>query len=282
MDRFVTVSRHAPRLPATPTRALMLAALAVAAGLPAIAAAQAPAWPAKPVRVIFPYPPGGGTDAVGRIATNALTEQLGQTFVVDTRPGASGQIGTEVASKSPADGYTLVLGNVVLWKAWRAGRAVTLVESKNLYRCLQWGTVLMAAGTLLGAVWADQAWGRFWGWDPKEVGALIILLVYLIPLHLRYVGSVGPTGLAAWAVLGFLSVVWSWYGVNFILGAGLHAYAFGNGGQHIVLPLAALQVVLTTWQLVSIKRALKAGARERGSEGASAGAEPPRAPGLGE
>ena len=176
----------------------------------------------------------------------------------------------------------LVLGNVVLWKAWRAGRAVTLVESKNLYRCLQWGTVLMAAGTLLGAVWADQAWGRFWGWDPKEVGALIIILVYLIPLHLRYVGSVGPTGLAAWAVLGFLSVVWSWYGVNFILGAGLHAYAFGNGGQHIVLPLAALQVVLTTWQLVSIKRALKAGARERGSEGASAGAEPPRAPGVGE
>ena len=164
----------------------------------------------------------------------------------------------------------LVLGNVVLWKAWRAGRAVTMVESKNLYRCLQWGTVLMAAGTLLGAVWADQAWGRFWGWDPKEVGALIIILVYLIPLHLRYVGTVGPNGLAAWSVLGFLSVVWSWYGVNFILGAGLHAYAFGSGGMHIVLPIAGLQVVVTTWQLVAIKRALKAGA--------SAGDTPPQPP----
>jgi len=87
-------------------------ALAAAAAvlLPATAIAQA--WPAKPVRVIFPYPPGGGTDAVGRIATNALAEQIGQPFVVDTRPGASGQIGTEVASKAPADGYTLVLGNV--------------------------------------------------------------------------------------------------------------------------------------------------------------------------
>lgn len=87
-------------------------ALAAAAALLLPATAIAQAWPAKPVRVIFPYPPGGGTDAVGRIATNALAEQIGQPFVVDTRPGASGQIGTEVASKAPADGYTLVLGNV--------------------------------------------------------------------------------------------------------------------------------------------------------------------------
>jgi tripartite-type tricarboxylate transporter receptor subunit TctC len=112
MDRFVTLSRRTSGAPAASRLAPLLAALTVAAGLPATAAAQAPAWPAKPVRVIFPYPPGGGTDAVGRIATNALAEQLGQTFVVDTRPGASGQIGTEVASKAPADGYTLVLGNV--------------------------------------------------------------------------------------------------------------------------------------------------------------------------
>jgi len=149
----------------------------------------------------------------------------------------------------------LVLGNVMLWQAWRQRRAVTADESRMLYRCLQWGTVLMAAGTLLGAVWADQAWGRFWGWDPKEVGALLIILTYLIPLHLRYVGVVGPTGLAAWSVLGFISVIWGWYGVNFILGAGLHAYAFGSGGQEIVLPLTAVQIALTSWQLWSIRRA---------------------------
>ena len=152
----------------------------------------------------------------------------------------------------------LVLGNIVLWKAWRARRAVTADESRTLYRCIQWGTVLMATGTLLGAVWADQAWGRFWGWDPKEVGALMIVLTYLIPVHLRYVGAVGPTGLAGWSVLGFLSVVWSWYGVNFVLGAGLHAYAFGSGGQWIVFPLAIAQIALTTWQLTSIRRATRA------------------------
>ena len=78
----------------SPLRAVVTAAATVAAAASVLvpAAAIAQAWPVKPVRVIFPYPPGGGTDAVGRIATNALGEQLGQTFVVDTRPGASGQI----------------------------------------------------------------------------------------------------------------------------------------------------------------------------------------------
>ncbi len=79
--------------------------------------------------------------------------------------------------------------------------------------------VLIAAGTLLGAFWADYAWGRFWGWDPKEDCALLILLTYLVPLHLRYIGVVGPTGLAGWSVLGINAVVMSWYGVNFLLQA---------------------------------------------------------------
>jgi len=151
-----------------------------------------------------------------------------------------------------------VLGNIVLTRAMLARREVTADEGRGLYRCLQVGVVLIAAGTLLGAVWADQAWGRFWGWDPKEVWALVILLTYLVPLHLRFVGVVGPTGLAAWSVFGFLSVVMSWYGVNFLLGTGLHAYAFGNGGQMIVLPLCAVQIIVTAITLVLIKRSAAA------------------------
>ena len=151
-----------------------------------------------------------------------------------------------------------VLGNIVLTRALMARREVTADEGRGLYRCLQVGVVLIAAGTLLGAVWADQAWGRFWGWDPKEVWALVILLTYLVPLHLRFVGVVGPTGLAAWSVFGFLSVVMSWYGVNFLLGTGLHAYAFGNGGQMIVLPLCAVQIIVTAITLVLIKRSAAA------------------------
>jgi len=76
------------------------------------AAAMAQPYPTKTVRLISPYPPGGGTDATARIIALALGEQMGQQVIVDSRGGASGRIGTELAAKSPADGYTLVLGNV--------------------------------------------------------------------------------------------------------------------------------------------------------------------------
>ena len=79
------------------------------AALPAGVAGQG--YPAKPVRLISPYPPGGGTDAVARTLAQSLSAQLGQQVVVDTRPGANGAIGTEIGAKSPADGYTLLLGN---------------------------------------------------------------------------------------------------------------------------------------------------------------------------
>lgn len=77
----------------------------------AVTAAAQP-YPAKTVRLISPYPPGGGTDATARIIAQALGDQMGQQVIVDSRGGASGQIGTELAAKSPPDGYTLVLGNV--------------------------------------------------------------------------------------------------------------------------------------------------------------------------
>jgi tripartite-type tricarboxylate transporter receptor subunit TctC len=73
---------------------------------------HAQSYPSKPVRLVSPYPPGGGTDAAARIIAQALGDQLGQQVVVDTRGGASGMIGTEIASRAAPDGYTLVLGNV--------------------------------------------------------------------------------------------------------------------------------------------------------------------------
>jgi ABC-type transport system involved in cytochrome c biogenesis permease subunit len=99
------------------------------------------------------------------------------------------------------------------------------------YRAIQIGVVLLAAGTLLGGFWAAESWGRFWGWDPKEVWALIALLCYVIPLHARYVGWVKEFGLAVCSVVCFASVVMAWYGVNFVLGAGLHSYGFGGGND---------------------------------------------------
>lgn len=129
----------------------------------------------------------------------------------------------------------LVLGNfAVALYAFRPGSPAIAQHLKHLYRAVQVGVLLIAAGTILGGLWADVSWGRFWGWDPKEVWALIVLLTYLALLHGRFAGWVGGFGLAAGAVLCFLTVLMSWYGVNFLLGAGLHSYGFGTGGQAYV------------------------------------------------
>jgi cytochrome c biogenesis factor len=108
-----------------------------------------------------------------------------------------------------------------------------------LYRTLQIGVVLLAAGTVLGGVWANYSWGRFWGWDPKETWALIALLGYLTVLHGRFAGWLGPFGFAVASTIAFLGVLMAWYGVNFVLAAGLHSYGFGGGG----LPYVAAAVV---------------------------------------
>ena len=89
-------------------RAMLCAALAL--GAAQLALAQS--YPAKPLRLISPYPPGGGTDATARIIAQSLGDQMAQQVVVDSRGGASGRIGTELAAKALPDGYTMVLGNV--------------------------------------------------------------------------------------------------------------------------------------------------------------------------
>ncbi len=109
-----------------------------------------------------------------------------------------------------------------------------------LYRAIQIGVILLASGTILGGVWANYSWGRFWGWDPKETWALIALLGYLALLHCRFTGWVGPFGLAVGSVVGFLGILMAWYGVNFVLASGLHSYGFGGGG----LPYVGTFVVL--------------------------------------
>jgi len=116
-----------------------------------------------------------------------------------------------------------------------------------VYRALQIGVLLLAIGTILGAVWANYSWGRFWDWDPKETWALIALLGYLFILHGRIAGKWGGFGLAVGAVLGFQSIIMAWYGVNFILGVGLHSYGFGTGG----LP-AAIGFVLVEFAFVAL------------------------------
>jgi ABC-type transport system involved in cytochrome c biogenesis permease subunit len=99
------------------------------------------------------------------------------------------------------------------------------------YRVLQVGVLLLTTGIILGGIWAHFSWGRFWGWDPKETWALIALLCYLAPLHGRLVGWIGDFGIQVASIVSFNAVLMAWYGVNFVLGTGLHSYGFGTGGS---------------------------------------------------
>ena len=80
-------------------------------------------------------------------------------------------------------------------------------------------------GTVLGGIWADQSWGRFWGWDAKENGALLIVIWNAILLHARWSGIARVRGIAAIAIFGNVVTAWSWFGTN-MLGVGLHSYGF--------------------------------------------------------
>jgi tripartite-type tricarboxylate transporter receptor subunit TctC len=84
--------------------------LALAATPLLCASAFAQAWPAKPIRIVVPFPPGGGTDTIARETSQRVAAATGWTFVIDNKPGAGGNLGVDAVAKSPADGYTLVLG----------------------------------------------------------------------------------------------------------------------------------------------------------------------------
>lgn len=139
---------------------------------------------------------------------------------------------------------SLCLGNVVLGTHLFKPTAVPEIQNLTLYmyRAMQIGVILLAAGTILGGVWADYSWGRFWGWDPKEVWALIALLLYIAVLHGRFSGWLKGFGFVVSTVLSFMGVLMAWYGVNFVLGVGLHSYGFGSGGGLYVSTYLGLQL----------------------------------------
>jgi cytochrome c-type biogenesis protein CcsB len=127
-----------------------------------------------------------------------------------------------------------------------------------LYRVLQLGVLLLAAGTILGGVWANYSWGRFWGWDPKETWALIALLCYIVTLHGRLAGWWTQFGLVVASVVCFLAVLMAWYGVNFVLGKGLHSYGFGIGGETYVATFVMVDlafVAFAIWRYRTSRRA---------------------------
>ena len=121
-------------------------------------------------------------------------------------------------------------------------------EAANSLERMTYGVVCFAtlfslAGTVLGGIWADQSWGRFWGWDPKENGALLIVLWCAILLHARLGGQIGQRGLMMLAIFGNVITSFSWFGVN-MLGVGLHSYGFMDTAYPWLVAFAASQLAL--------------------------------------
>ena len=97
--------------------------------------------------------------------------------------------------------------------------------ARMTYGVVCFATLFSFVGTVLGGIWADQSWGRFWGWDPKENGAVLIVLWCAITLHARWGGFIRQRGLMIMALFGNIVTSFSWFGVN-MLGVGLHSYGF--------------------------------------------------------
>jgi ABC-type transport system involved in cytochrome c biogenesis permease subunit len=131
---------------------------------------------------------------------------------------------------------------------------------RMVYGVICFATLFSFVGTVLGGIWADQSWGRFWGWDPKENGALLIVIWCALILHARWGGYIRARGLMIMAVFGNVITAFSWFGVN-MLGVGLHSYGFMNKAFPWLVAFMVSQLVVMAIALPKPEnwRGLKAG-----------------------
>ena len=120
--------------------------------------------------------------------------------------------------------------------------------ARAAYGILAFAVLASFIGTMLGGIWADQSWGRFWGWDPKENGAILIVLWCAICLHARWGGLVRREGLMQLLVFGNIVTAWSWFGTN-LLGVGLHSYGFTESGFKwlMIFWISQLAIIALGW-----------------------------------
>jgi ABC-type transport system involved in cytochrome c biogenesis permease subunit len=123
---------------------------------------------------------------------------------------------------------------------------------RMVYGITCFATLFSFVGTVLGGIWADQSWGRFWGWDPKENGALLIVIWCAVVLHARWGGMVRDRGVMNLSLVGNIITSWSWFGVN-MLGVGLHSYGFMDSAFKWLVLFIASQVLLMSFGLLPLK-----------------------------
>jgi cytochrome c-type biogenesis protein CcsB len=134
----------------------------------------------------------------------------------------------------------------------KPGTAFGTALSKMVYGIICFATFFSFIGTVLGGIWADQSWGRFWGWDPKENGALLIVIWCAIILHARWGKLIQDRGLMLMAIFGNVVTAFSWFGVN-MLGIGLHSYGFMDAAFKWLMLFNATQAVLIVLGLLPLR-----------------------------
>jgi len=142
-------------------------------------------------------------------------------------------LATHVTTITFGYGVTVVagfIGHLYLIQMIRNPENKTLLKSinKNMFGITLIALFFTLFGTILGGIWADQSWGRFWGWDPKENGALLIVMWHIMMIHLRLTAKVKPEGFALGLIINNIVVMMAWFGVN-LLNVGLHSYGFTSG-----------------------------------------------------
>ena len=167
-------------------------------------------------------------------------------------------LATHVVAVTTGYASTFVAGFLALIYIVRGVFTKTLDEAtgkslaRMIYGIVCFATLFSFVGTVLGGIWADQSWGRFWGWDPKENGALIIVLWNALILHLRWGGMIRERGLVVCAIGGNIVTSWSWFGVN-MLGIGLHSYGFTDAAFKWLLLFVVSQLAFIALGLLPFK-----------------------------
>ncbi|MBL4697701.1 MAG: cytochrome c biogenesis protein CcsA, partial [Phycisphaerales bacterium] len=123
---------------------------------------------------------------------------------------------------------------------------------KMIYGVICFATITSFVGTVLGGIWADQSWGRFWGWDAKENGAALIVLWNLLILHARWGGMIKARGIVVLAIFGNIITAWSWFGTN-MLGVGLHSYGFISSAVFWISMFVISQLAMMSIGLLPMK-----------------------------
>ena len=155
--------------------------------------------------------------------------------------------------KVPGDGAARAATGATAAATRPGGETNAKMLERMVYGIVCFATLFSLVGTILGGIWADQSWGRFWGWDPKENGALIIVLWNAIILHCRWGGLVRQRGLMLLAVFGNVVTSWSWFGVN-MLGVGLHSYGFTQAAFNGLVTFVGTQLLIIVLGALPLER----------------------------